>query len=292
MSVLVRAFREEAASGAAGRVTYDTADLAGTLAALYARGRAAHPKLAVSEEAFGRRLARAMDGGPPRQLDALAVEDLYLACACAERVRGAAAAFEAEYAKVVRRAVSRAVAARDDREEAEQRVRQYLLVAAPGAGPGVARYPGHVALAKWVSVVAIRVAISLKRSESAEQRLREKAGAEAIGVSPEQLLMKEEIRCQVEEAVSAALRRLPGGDRLVLQLFLVAGITHRAIAKSLGVSQQAVSRQIATTRDHLLDDIRRTVAAKLKIPKDEVTSILRLVASQLDVSLSRALAAP
>src|SRR5262245_12388288 len=168
MSALLQAFHDGvASSGAAARITYDTADLAGFLGALYARGRAAHPKLRVAEDAFGRCLARCAGESPARALDKLAIEDLYLACACAERVRGAAAVFEADYAKVIRRAVSRVIAAEGDRDDAEQRVRQHLLVGrgAGAAGPAIAKYPGRAPLAKWIPVVAIRVAISLNRTE-------------------------------------------------------------------------------------------------------------------------------
>src|SRR5580765_1525227 len=121
MSALLRAFHREASTGAAARATYDTADLAGFLGALYARGRDAHPKLRVGEDAFGRCLARCCGETAVRSLDRLAIEDLYLACACVEGVRGAARAFEAAYAKVIYRAVSRIVAAGQDREDAAQR---------------------------------------------------------------------------------------------------------------------------------------------------------------------------
>jgi RNA polymerase sigma-70 factor len=293
MSALLRAFQKAASpTGVAARTTYDTADIAGFLGALYARGRDAHPKLAVSEDAFGRRLARCADDTPLRSLDDLAIEDLYLACACVERVRGAAAAFEARYAQVIHRAVARVVVAHNDRDDAEQRVRQHLLVGAPGADPAIAKYPGQVALAKWISVVAIRGAMSQNRTESAERRLREKAGAEAMGVSPEHLYMSAEIRRALEPAVAKALGRLADRDRLILRLFLVGGMTLHAIGHSLGLSQPAVSKRVAKTREVLLADIRTTVARRLKIPEDEFSSLMRFVASRLDVNVSRALRRP
>jgi RNA polymerase sigma-70 factor (ECF subfamily) len=288
MSALLRAFHQAAATGPAGGTTYDTAELAGSLGALYARGRRAHPRLPVSEVAFGRFLARCANDTAVRSLDALVAEDVYLACACAEGVRGAAAVFEAEQAKVIRKAVSRVLEARNDREDAEQRVRQHLLVGGD-AGPAIAKYSGHVPLAKWVGVVAIRIAISLNRSENAERRLREKAGAEAIGVSPEDLYMKAELRQTLEPAVAEALGRLAERDRLILRLYLVGGMTLHAIARSLGLSQPAVSKRLAKARDVLLEDIRDTVATRLKVPKDELSSVMRFIVSQLDVNISRVL---
>jgi RNA polymerase sigma-70 factor (ECF subfamily) len=258
-------------------------------AALYERGRAAHPKLAVSEAAFGKALARAKASPSFTAPDALAVADLYLACACAEGARGAAAAFERRFAKTIRRAASRVLPTRDEREEAEQRARQEILTGVDGAAPRIVEYLGNGPLDAWISVAAIRVAISLGRSESAERRLRARALAEATGVDGERLLKNEDIRREIEPAVSAALGRLPSRDRLILGLFLVSGMTLQAIGKSLGITHQAVSKHLAKSRDAILADIRGTVAERLKISTDELMSIMRLVASQLDASITRVL---
>jgi RNA polymerase sigma-70 factor, ECF subfamily len=290
MSALVHGFREAASSSDAPRPdVYDAPDLPDVLASLYARGRAAHPKLRVTEEAFGRCLARALAIDPCQRPETLAAEDLYLSCACAEGVRGAAAAFERQFAKTIRRATSRVLPTRDEREEAEQRARQLLLIGGGDRGPRIAEYHGRGSLEAWVSVAAIRVAISLGRSESAERRLQAKALAEATGGDPERMVMKDEIRREMETAVREALARLPPRDRLILGLFLVSGMTLQAIGKSLGITHQAVSKQIAKSRDLILEDIRGTVAERLKISTDELMSIMRLVASQLDASISRVL---
>jgi RNA polymerase sigma-70 factor (ECF subfamily) len=289
---IVRAFQEEATSAPVmGRDVVDTSDLPGLLASLYTRGRTANPKLAVREQAFGRCLARAMASPSFQGVETLAVADLYLSCACTENVRGAAAAFETRFAKIIRRAASRVLPTRDEREEAEQRARQEILGVGPaGVAPRIGEYLGHGPLDAWISVAAIRVAISLGRSESAERRLREKALAEATGIDPERLNLKEEVRREIEPAVAAAIARLASRDRLIMGLFLVSGMTLQEIGKSLGITHQAVSKQLAKSRDQILNDIRATVAEKLKISTDELMSIMRLVASQLDGSVSQVLA--
>ena len=261
------------------------------LETLYARGRQAHANLRVSERAFARHLERCSNQPAGGARDELAAADLYLACACIERVPGAAAEFELHFAKVIRRAVSRVVVEHDDCKDAEQRVRQHLLVGAGHVGPALVKYPGQAPLAQWISVVAVRVAISMLRSESAERRLRQRAGAEAIGVNPEQLFMKAEIREALEPAVDEALGRLADRDRLIMRLFLVGGMTTHAIGRSLGLSHQAISKRLARAREALLRDIRATVAARLKLRKTELSSVMRVVGSQLDVNVSRVLTA-
>jgi RNA polymerase sigma-70 factor (ECF subfamily) len=264
------------------------------LTALYERGRAAHPGLVVTEAAFERCLARAeaaaADGRERRvQLSELAIEDFYLASACCGGVVGAAMAFETRFGRVIRRAVSRVLAAHDERAEAEQRVRQHLLVGDGDAPPAIGKYLGYGPLESWVSVVAIRVAISFGRAESSERRLRGKAITEATGLDPERLIIREEVRRELETAVRDALAALSDRERLILRLFLVSGMTLEAISRSMGVSPQAVSRSLAKSRQGLLEDVNRSLKQRLKVSHDDVASIIRFATSQLDVSISRLL---
>jgi len=285
----VRAFREEASSVAVGRAERDGVALGQLLTALYTRGREAHPRIIVPEQAFGRYLARCAAESKSDSLSNLVVEDVYLACACAEKVRGATPAFERRYGRVIRRAVSRVLGTADERQEAEQRAWQHLLVAGPDGQPRIAQYLGQGPLEKWISVASMRVAISFGRSESAERRLRDKAIAEASGVDPEHTFMKGELREAFETAVSGALARLKPRERLVLKLYLVSGMTLEAIGKSLGVTRQAVTKTLANAREVIVNEVNESVREQLDVSKDDLTSLLRYVASQLDVSISRVL---
>ena len=255
----------------------------------FARGRAAHPRLALARESFDRHLARSADGHRGRSTKSVPAEDLYLACACADGVKGAAAAFEARYSKVMRRAVARVVANPAEREDVVQRARQLLLVGDEARAPKIATYTGNGPLENWVAVAAIRLAISQGRSESAERRLRVRAGAGAIGTDPEVLLLKGEIRREFEAAVGGALKGLEKRARLMLKLYLVSGMTLAAIGKALGVTQPTVSRWLAEAREAIFKEVQRRLGERLKIARAEIPSFVRLVASQLDISISRLL---
>jgi RNA polymerase sigma-70 factor (ECF subfamily) len=76
---------------------------------------------------------------------------------------------------------------------------------------------------------------------------------------------------------------------LILRLYLVSGLSTHAIGTSLGLSHQAVSKRIVKAREELLEQIRHTVGERLKISEDEFSSLMRVVASQLDVNVSRLL---
>ena len=255
----------------------------------YARGRAAYPRLKVAEEVFRRHYARAVGAQRQRAEKELAVEDLYLACACAAGVAGAAAAFEAKYRKILRRAVSRVLSNPTERDEVVQSARKSLLVGSANADPKIGMYTGQGPLEHWVAVAAIRLAISHGRAEGAERRLREKVIDDALGGDPELLMVKGEIRQELQAAVKDALERLDDRARLVLRLWLVSGSTLANIGKALGVTQQTVSRWLADARDQIFTDVQRTLADRLKIARDELPALARLLSSQLDISISRIL---
>jgi len=255
----------------------------------FARGRAAHPRLKLTEDAFRRHYERAVRSERQGPEKGLAVEDLYLACACASGVAGAAAAFEAKYSKILRRAVARVLSNPTERDEVVQSARQALLVGSANTDPKIGTYTGQGPLEHWVAVAAIRLAISHGRAESAERRLREKVSYDALGGDPELLLVKGEIRQELQAAVKDALGRLDDRARLVLRLWLVSGSTLANIGKAFGVTQQTVSRWLADARDQIFTDVQRALADRLKIGRDELPSLARLLSSQLDISISRLL---
>jgi RNA polymerase sigma-70 factor (ECF subfamily) len=256
----------------------------------YALGRAAYPHLAVSPGRFADRLAawsaQQTNGSASEPL----IPDLYLACACSDRVAGAATTFQTAYGDGIRRAVARVLSNPIEREDAQQRTLDALLV---GEGkPKLDQYLGQGPLGHWVAVVAIRTAVSMGRAQTAEVRLRQKAVAEAASViSPELLLIKQELRAELETAVGEALRRLPDRERLALRLYLVSGMPLAAIAKSFGVSGPTVSRWLARARETIVRDVHRALGERLKVDKSDLKSFARLVMSELNVSISRLLGA-
>jgi hypothetical protein len=46
---------------------------------------------------------------------------------------------------------------------------------------------------------------------------------------------------------------------------------------------------LADARDQIFTDVQRTLADRLKIARDELPSLARLLSSQLDISISRLL---
>jgi RNA polymerase sigma-70 factor len=283
MPAVERGRDEPALQGSAG---FSHADEG--LANLYARGRTAHLDLDLEFAAFARLFSAAARPDEGAALERIAAEDLFLAYACGAGVAGAAARFEAVCGPSIQRAVARVLSRPKDREEAAQQTRQMLLV---GDRPKITSFRGSGPLVRWVSVVALRVAVSTGRAETAERRLRERVIAGATGeADPERQLMEREVRGRIEAALTEALKKLEARDRLVLRLHLVSGMSLTAIAAVLRVNHTTVSRLMRRLCDQLL----ATVAVGLRdagAHQDGLSSLLGLLAGRLEISVSRLLAA-
>jgi RNA polymerase sigma-70 factor (ECF subfamily) len=257
--------------------------------AAFARGRAAFPELPVDEDVFARHLAGVLgEGAGASDLAALAIEDLYLACACATGVPGAAGTFAGRHGATMRAAIARIV--RDaDAAEIEQRLSNDLLVGSVSGPPKIGGYAGRSPLERWLGVVAQREALTWLRENRAEARARDAAAAEPApggNIHPEIAFLKERYRSDFEQALREALERVAERERVLLRLHLVNGLTVEAIGKMYGVSQPTASRWLAAARETLVADVKATLAGRLGAESDEVASLAGLVASRLDVSIS------
>jgi RNA polymerase sigma-70 factor len=291
----VTAFR--AALLEAGAAPRQGADLAAEVPRWLARGRAAHPTLALDDVTFATQLARAAARQSPEAADpdALVIEDLYLASACAAQVPGAAKIFEERCGARLRAAVAGVTKNEDERRESEQRLRHLVLVGSSAEEPKIGTYGGQAPLDRWVAVVAQRQVVTVIRAEQSERRARigaaQDATAAALPLHPEVALLKLKYRGQFEEAMTAALGILAERDRLVLRLHLVSGLSVAQIGQMYGVSQSTASRWLAEAREK----VQSTMLAQLKgtggLGASDIHSLAALVASQLDLDMSRLLPA-
>jgi RNA polymerase sigma-70 factor (ECF subfamily) len=264
--------------------------LEANLAAACARGRAAFRDLALDDQTFTTRLARVikMRGADPSVLSTLAIEDLFLACACLAGIEGAAAAFSARHGATIRGTIARIVRGADN-GEVEQQLVAGLLVGSV-AGPGrIGSYAGKAPLDRWLGVAAQRAALMWLRENRTEARARDGAAAEpAAGghTHPEMAFLKDRYRGDFEQALKESLARLPERQRTLLRLHLVNGVSVEKIGQMFAVSQPTASRWLAAVRETLLGDIKATLGNRLGASSQELASLAGMVASRLDLSLS------
>jgi RNA polymerase sigma-70 factor (ECF subfamily) len=290
---LTAAFRTEVTR--ADAASESDATLEARLAALVARGRNAHPDLALDDLTFVRHLARCLpsnDTGTPPPLEQLQIEDLFLACACLAGVAGAAARFEERCDPRLKAVLATTVKSPDLRAEIRQRVLDVLLVGTVDAPPRISGYGGQGALDGWTAVVAQRQLVTLLRKDTSEQRAREGAAMEAAldgAVQPEVAFAKQRYRAEFERAMADALSVLEERDRLLLRLQLVSQISVESIGKMYGVAQATASRWLASARDRVQTEVVRLLRERLGASPDEIASLAGVVASQIDLSISRLL---
>jgi RNA polymerase sigma-70 factor (ECF subfamily) len=248
--------------------------------------RAAWPEIHVAEEYFRAHLLARLDADvdPSLVVPKLCAADLYLACAALE---GEPAAVDALRSRVVD-AVVRAQSAQqrpEENEELRQALLVKLLLASP---PKLAEYAGLGPLAAWLRIVAVRMAADAHRAEARrvpyEDRLAERALTP--DADPELAYIKSRYLEDFRSTFRDALRALSREDRLILRLHYVDGMVVDALAEARRWSRRTAYRRLGRARDALFAESCRLLRERLRIRPDELESLLSMIRSQMQVSLS------
>jgi RNA polymerase sigma-70 factor, ECF subfamily len=255
------------------------------LRALCARGREAHPKLALPDEVFVAHLARC--DAPISEVGELAqVGDLYVACACLEGDEAAASLLVETHRRMLVATLSRIDSSPAFIDDAQQRFWDAALVGTISAAPRLALYSGRGALAGWIAVGAQRIALMIRRHEDAEGRARRAIDDAYAAQDPELAFIKERYRERFRDATQKALGELDDRERLIFRLHLVDGVTIERIGHIYGVSHSTISRWFRSARDKVTKEVHRVIQDELRISAADFESLTRLVVSQLDLSIS------
>jgi RNA polymerase sigma-70 factor, ECF subfamily len=243
-------------------------------------GRAAWPDVDVDADAFAEYLAQR----GATDLATLAVADLYLACAC---TRGDAKAL-AICDDVLRREAE--VAADAGRFHASVRDEALQIVRAAAFAPRVAKtaaihdYAGRGSLRGWFRVMLSRELVRIARAQNRAVELEDELAA-ADHDDPLLAELKARYRTELADAFRASLGELEARDRTLLRYQLVDGLTIDEIGDIYRVHRATAARWLVAIRDRLVEMTRARLAAKLGVDTQEAASIVRLVQSQLDVSV-------
>jgi RNA polymerase sigma-70 factor (ECF subfamily) len=269
-------------------------DLEQALDAAVADALRAWPTLALAPEAFRQHLAgKVPEGTAPAELSAaVCVPDLFLACACARGVDGAAAELERTYMPVVGAAAAR-VGGTALADEVKQVVREILFVGAGAAGPALADFSGRGNLKAWVRVIATREALRIVRRDKGRVGVQDE-GLYAVlapteDADPQLAYLKERYRAEFRRVFLAAVAGLPRRERVALRLHVLDGLSIDEIAPMYRVHRSTAARWLTRARELLLAETRAGLMRELGLGPSDVDSVIRLIQSNLDVSLSGAL---
>jgi RNA polymerase sigma-70 factor (ECF subfamily) len=250
---------------------------------LLAAARAAWPEVELDDVAFVTFVGEVAPDADPRELD---LPTLYLACACVRDDARALAAFERTYLAQLPQFLARLTTDAAVIDEVRQRLRIKLFV----ADAAITRYTRGT-FAAWLRVVACRLAIDVLRQRDQPLVARGDDALEqrALTADPALALVKARYKAQVSAAFAAALAALPPADRAMLRLCFVDDLGLAEIGRVYQLSKSAVSRRLSRCRADLVADVKRRLHDELGVAEADLDSIMRLVTSQLHLSLPRLL---
>jgi len=267
-------------------------ELEARLVSILEGARQAWPGLGLDDEVFvrylGQRLARHCS--PLEALSQVNATDLYLACACVEGLPGSHRRFIRAHVVGIE-AVGRDLGAVEP-AELRQWVCEHVLVAQPPQPPRIASFSGRGELGHWVRITARRLLIDRRRKRSPHTTDIEHVPASALvvdGDDPELGLLAETYRESFRAALEDAFGRLSPRERTLLRYRFVDGLEVNQIASVCGRHRVSVSRSLGNARQRLLGHVRRHLVTSLRLRRSEADSLMRLMRSQIQLSVSRLL---
>ena len=166
-------------------------------------------------------------------------------------------------------------------------MRERVLVGAGGRRPKILDYSGRGPLGAWFRVTAVRQALDLIEKEKAHRPIADEFEEDQLAatVDPELLVIRQRYLPQFREAFRSALASLAAPERNLLRLYLVDGLNIARIGEIFGKSRATVGRMVIDCREKLLENTRENLGALTGAPDGDVLSLMRLLRSQLDVSI-------
>lgn len=297
---LVRPFLE-AAPAAVRPALEAVPDLDRRLWAIVAEGRAAWPDFPIDAAAVVAFIGRQVTGEATADaLDGLRPADLYLACACAGGLTAAINAFDRDYMKEVEIALARMRITSSRVSDVKQLVRQRLFVGggtagAPTSAGKIAEYGGRGDLRRWVRSVAVRTCLNDLRKGKREVLVDDDHLIAQHAVSaddPEVEYMKRTYASEFKAAFSAALAQLGAREQTLLRYHHVDGLNIDEIGAIYRVHRVTAFRWLEKAKELLVRATLDTLRGKLKLPASELESVLRMIRSQIHLSIVRQLGGP
>lgn len=263
--------------------------LAERLAHALHSARAAWPSLALPDEDFLAHLVERLpsDSAPLDSLARAKAGDLYLALACARGMPEALREFDAAHGEELRQLAARE--STRDADDVVQLVRERLFT---GDAPRIAEYAGQGDLRRWLRVTVTRLVIDVGRKRSEAPPAEPDALVLALpdpSDDPEIAYLKRHYSDEFRAAFEAAVGGLSPAERNVLRWYYVQGLGIDQIAATRGMHRATAARQVQRAREALLAATRRRLGERLGLGESELESVMRMIESQVQVSVRRVL---
>ena len=257
-------------------------------------GRAAWPTFELAPLQFAEylaaRIATVFDPAAP--FGNLAITDLYLACGCTLLDPKALDACDELLRKEGAVAADVARMHGSVRDEAVQIVRTTVFAPRTKTTAAIHDYAGRGSLRGWFRVMLSRQLVRLARAQQRGVELEDELAGADYDDDPVLAELKTRYRSELADAFRVSLDELSPRDRTLLRYQMIDGLTIDEIGSIYRVHRATAARWLVGIRDSLVEDTRGRLAEKLGVDTREAASIVRLVQSQLDVSVIRHLGPP
>lgn len=285
-SALAAAFLAHLADREACEAVISAESLERELAELVARARREAPGVELDAAGFAGHVAERItfdrDGRP--LIAGLRAGPLWIAYGCVHGARDALTAFESTFAPEITSALARGFDV-GLAQDAAARLRERLFLVAEDDHPRLGAYSGRGDLRAWLRAAAVRTAIDLMRARKAVP-VDPQAFDEIAAADPLLAGIKQRYRDQFRAVFAESSKRLTTRERTLLRYKFVDDLSIDEIGKIYRVHRATVARWLAAIRETLFEETRARLMAQLQLDESEVDSVLRLIDSQLDVSIS------
>jgi RNA polymerase sigma-70 factor (ECF subfamily) len=268
--------------------------LRAALATTVKSAAAAWPNVLIPSEQFVGYLAERGDPAfaPLEAIARLALNDLFLACACARGDEVATEALAVTYGSRLRAVVSKIDSTPDFVDAVMNELSEALLGEATSAGVGregkINQYRGRVSLETWLAASATRRALTRQGVAKPFDDLAEIATTERSGdASRDHLRLRypNGFGQAITDGVTEALDRLTSNDAGLLRSHLVDGFSLRKLAHIRGVNVNTIARDIATARATIHDHIRAVLHTRMGLPPDDVSAVMKALFTRVNLGV-------
>jgi RNA polymerase sigma-70 factor (ECF subfamily) len=217
-------------------------------------------------------------------LGSLRAGDLWVAFGCVSGAPSAITMFEARYAPEITGALRRSFDL-GLAQDAELRVRDRLFLVGEHEAPRLASYSGRGDLRTWLRATAVRMAIDVMRARREVPVAPDTLGEIGEVADPLLASLKLRYRDEFKVAFGEAASALTDRERALLRYRFLDGLSIDEIGALYRVHRATVARWIAAIREGLFESTRARLMSRFAISDTEADSVLRLIDSQLDISI-------
>ena len=212
--------------------------------------------------------------------------DLYLACACAHGDLRAFTMFDDRCLRHVDRVLLAMGFDAGTIDDVKQEIRGRALIG-DGIRPRIMEYSGRGHLRGWVRVMAVRQALQHRRRSHRERCVPDDELLSRVANTGDPALdyLKGIYRREFKSAFEAAVRALPARERTVLRQHYLDDVTLDELGSLYRMHRSSAARLVMRARVLVLEATRASLMSRLDVPSRDLDSILRLIRSQIEISV-------